>query len=197
MTCTNCHGEIITQSVYCPDCGSPVVRLRAAPRMAGFWRRATAVAIDLALFAPLILIVGHLAGVAPTDADLDNFKMLYNAGDQQALMRKQIEFMLQFGYLLLIVEVLLAPYYILMEHSAWQATVGKRIVGIQVTGMNDRRISLGTAVKRYFARNLSALPAQAGFIMAGFTKQKQTLHDLLCGTLVVIRRKELSRGPEW
>jgi uncharacterized RDD family membrane protein YckC len=76
-------------------------------------------------------------------------------------------------------------YYSLMESSEYQATIGKMALGIRVTDESGNRISFGRATGRYFAKILSALIIGIGFIMAGFTKRKQGLHDLLAETLVV------------
>ena len=48
-----------------------------------------------------------------------------------------------------------------------------------------RRISLGRAVGRYFAKILSGLILAIGYIMVAFTERKQGLHDLIVSTLVV------------
>jgi uncharacterized RDD family membrane protein YckC len=76
-------------------------------------------------------------------------------------------------------------YFALMESSAWQATLGKKILGIQVTGLDGRRIGFGRATGRFFGKFISALILSIGFIMAGFTERKQALHDMIAGTLVV------------
>ena len=82
-------------------------------------------------------------------------------------------------------------YYALLHSSAKQATVGKMVFRIKVTDLQGRRITLGKAAVRYFATWLSAIILSIGFLMAAFTKKKQALHDLLCGTLVVNAEAEL------
>jgi len=76
-------------------------------------------------------------------------------------------------------------YFALMESSAWQATLGKRAVGIKVTDMEGGRISFGRATGRHFGKFVSALIFYIGFIMAGFTEKRQALHDIMAGCLVV------------
>jgi len=76
-------------------------------------------------------------------------------------------------------------YWALFESSAWQATLGKRMVGIRVTDLQGQRISLARASGRFFGKLLSAFSLLVGFAMAGFTEKKQALHDLLAGCLVV------------
>jgi len=78
-------------------------------------------------------------------------------------------------------------YEAAMLSSAWQATVGKRALGIVVTDDEGKRLSFAHATGRHFAKWLSRLTLYIGFIMAGFTKKKQALHDMVAGTLVVNR----------
>jgi len=71
--------------------------------------------------------------------------------------------------------------------SEWQATIGKRAVGIQVTDLQGRRITFGHATGRYLAEFLSAVTLGIGYVMAGISSRKQALHDKVAGTLVVYR----------
>ncbi|HEU4869161.1 MAG TPA: RDD family protein [Actinomycetota bacterium] len=78
-----------------------------------------------------------------------------------------------------------AAYYIMMESSERQATIGKMALGLKVTDMNGARISAGTATVRYFSEILSGIILMIGYIMAAFTPKKQALHDIIAKTLVV------------
>ncbi|HQZ88641.1 MAG TPA: RDD family protein [Thermomicrobiales bacterium] len=78
-------------------------------------------------------------------------------------------------------------YFALQESSERQATVGKRAMKIVVTDEHGRRLSFARATGRSFARLLSGVFFYLGYILAAFTAQKQTLHDLIAGTLVVKR----------
>jgi uncharacterized RDD family membrane protein YckC len=74
-------------------------------------------------------------------------------------------------------------YEALLTSSAWQGTVGKKILGLRVTDEAGNRISFGRASGRHFAKYLSAI-FLVGFIMAAFTDRKRALHDMMAGTLV-------------
>jgi uncharacterized RDD family membrane protein YckC len=76
-------------------------------------------------------------------------------------------------------------YFSLMESSVWQATLGKKALGLTVTDLEGRRIGFGRATGRYFAKILSSLTLFIGYMMAGFTEKKQALHDIIAGTLVL------------
>lgn len=77
-------------------------------------------------------------------------------------------------------------YHALMESSAKQSTVGKMLLKIRVTDLNGQRISFARATIRHFSKVISVLTLFIGFLMAGWTKKNQTLHDKIAGCLVVI-----------
>lgn len=76
-------------------------------------------------------------------------------------------------------------YYALMESSKFQGTVGKILLNIKVTDVNFNRISFARATGRYFGKILSGMILMIGYIMAGFTDNKQALHDILAGCYVI------------
>ena len=57
-------------------------------------------------------------------------------------------------------------------------------VGIKVGNENGERISAGNAAGRFFGKILSGLILYIGYMMAGWDKKKQALHDKLAGTYV-------------
>jgi uncharacterized RDD family membrane protein YckC len=130
---------------------------------AGFWVRFWAQAIDSLIWTPLLILV-YLKFTL--DA------ILMGAGESLAFL-----------YFLLSV---LTPwlYSALFEAGKWQATPGKRILGVYVTDMNGRRISFGRATERYFSKFFSSLIFGIGYIIAGLTQNKQALHDKIANTLV-------------
>jgi uncharacterized RDD family membrane protein YckC len=77
-------------------------------------------------------------------------------------------------------------YYSLMESSSWGTTLGKRIVGIRVLDQSGNRIIFARASGRHFAKYISIFTLGIGYLMAGFTKQKQALHDQVASCLVVV-----------
>jgi uncharacterized RDD family membrane protein YckC len=83
--------------------------------------------------------------------------------------------------------ILYCAYYAGFHSSSSQATPGKKYLGIKVTDYEGGRIGLGRAIGRYFATLLSFIVLGIGFLMAAFTQKRQTLHDMICSTLVVNR----------
>jgi uncharacterized RDD family membrane protein YckC len=214
--CSKCGGVMADGAVFCSNCGqafavaaamarapmmsasvaAPIVGgvaaapayagYAAVPRVeyAGFWVRFLAFLIDGAVMGigfvliliPLIFLtgLGGIIGEIHPNEDMNDVGI----------------FML-FGLLFLAATVSLLwtwLYHALMESSEWQATVGKRLLGLVVTDMAGQRVSFGRATGRHFAKIVTNMvPAFIGYIMAGFTERKQALHDMLAGCLVLRR----------
>lgn len=81
--------------------------------------------------------------------------------------------------------VLAAIYWIGFERSAWQATPGKRALGLQVVDLRGGRPGLARAAGRHFAGALSWLTLNLGHALAALPPHKRALHDYLAGTRVV------------
>jgi uncharacterized RDD family membrane protein YckC len=131
-------------------------------RYAGFWPRVGAAFIDGILLWFVQMIVGFALGIL--------------LGRSQAPI----------GLLLQVFSISLDWLYsALMESSVFQATLGKLVLGIRVTNLSGQRITFGHASGRHFGKFLSAITLGIGYLMAGFTEQKQALHDLVASTLVI------------
>jgi uncharacterized RDD family membrane protein YckC len=75
-------------------------------------------------------------------------------------------------------------YWAAMESSGSQATLGKRIMGLQVADANGNRLNFLRALLRQMAKIISAIPLGIGFLVAAFHPRKQALHDLIVKTTV-------------
>jgi uncharacterized RDD family membrane protein YckC len=77
-------------------------------------------------------------------------------------------------------------YHALLESSEWQATAGKKALGLAVTDLAGHRISFARASGRHFGKIISGLiPLGIGYILAGLTEKKQAIHDMLASCLVL------------
>jgi uncharacterized RDD family membrane protein YckC len=76
-------------------------------------------------------------------------------------------------------------YYSLMETSKFQGTLGKMALGLIVTDLSGQPITFGRATGRYFGKIISGFTLLIGYMMAGWTQQKQALHDMMAGCLVL------------
>lgn len=86
-------------------------------------------------------------------------------------------------------------YFAGFESSGWQATPGKKALSLKVTGGSGSPVSFGRATGRHFGKLLSALLLGAGFIMIGFTSEKQGLHDMVADCHVVESRGARAPPP--
>ena len=146
---------------------------------AGFWRRAAALFIDSMLVGVAyyaIVIVGMLAiGIGSLGA-LENIDSL-GGGAIGGII----------AVVYLAYPLVSALYYVSMESSGAQATLGKMAVGIKVTDSDGHRLGRGRALGRWVSHLLCYMTLYIGYIMAGFTERKRGLHDMVASTLVVDR----------
>ena len=78
-----------------------------------------------------------------------------------------------------------AAYFISMESSNRQATVGKLALGMKVTDLEGKQLTPGRAAARYFSKIISSLILGIGYLFCLWTEKKQNLHDIIAKTLVV------------
>ena len=138
---------------------------------AGFWRRFAAYAIDYLL----VLLGGIVLGA-----------LVIRAGIVEDGTEGRFTLWLLVGYWL---------YCALLESSSWQATVGKRLIGIKVTNRRGERIGFARAAVRFVAKLLSVLTLFVGYLLIVVTARRQALHDLIAGTLVA--HDGVRRRPAW
>ena len=96
----------------------------------------------------------------------------------------------------LVYALLALPWSILFEQSSWQATPGKRALGLRVADEQGRRLKAGHALLRYLACGLSWLSLNIGHAMAALPPRHLALHDRLSDTRV-LRRPGPARLPAW
>ena len=215
MYCSNCGAAMADGAAFCSNCGqgfpvavaarAPILSASVAapmeggaaaipahagyaavPRVeyAGFWLRFLAFLIDnvvmgiafVLILIPLIFLtgLGGFIGTIHPDEDFNDVGIFMLIG----LIFLAATVSLVFTWL----------YHALMESSEWQATVGKKVLGLVVTDMAGQRVSFWRATARHFAKIITNMvPAFIGYIMAGFTEKKQALHDMLAGCLVLRR----------
>lgn len=77
-------------------------------------------------------------------------------------------------------------YWILMESSRLRASLGKRAMGIKVVDINGEKLTLLRSMGRNVSKLFSVVTLMVGFMMAGWTKNKQTLHDMMARCYVIL-----------
>ena len=87
-------------------------------------------------------------------------------------------------------------YFIYMTHK-YQATLGKKVLGIKVYSNKLEKSTLGKIILREtIGKFVSGIILLIGYIMAGFTDKKQALHDMMADT-VVIYNDSTKKTPVW
>jgi len=211
--CSKCGANVADGVAFCGACGQPMtgysvgagvqtaptgsnaapmpgysataqpVRQGSAVRAvayAGFWLRFVALIIDTIVLSIVRAIITVPFGLG---FGMRNRGMFMGHPPQNPE-----DFIPIFGMmvkLMVITMILNWLYYAIFESSSWQATLGKKALGLEVTDLAGNRISFGRATGRFFAKIISTLILFIGYIMAGFTEKKQALHDILAGTLVI------------
>ena len=76
-------------------------------------------------------------------------------------------------------------YFTGLESSKLKATLGKFLLGLKITDLNQDKISFMQANIRYWSKLISILMLTIGFLMIAFTSKKQGIHDMLAKTTVL------------
>lgn len=151
---------------------------------AGFWLRVVAAIIDNILLAIPEAIVGLFVFAG-------TFPMMMRSAEANP-MTMTFLFAPRFILLALVIVAGRWLYWASMEASEWQATLGKKALGLYVTDLEGRRTTFGRTSGRFWAgRGISAVPTLGGLyylidcIMVAFTERKQALHDQIANCLVL------------
>jgi uncharacterized RDD family membrane protein YckC len=181
---------------------------------AGFWRRATAWTIDIALLSPVLVpllrgpvrdgsaaLMALLAGIQEWTLEhmLAGTSLLGEALPLTDLARQLLDDPTMHALLLdangrlgaatlqgaLRVVLVAALYFAGFESSRWAATPGKRLLGLRVADLAAQRVGPGRALARFLAGSLSWLTLNLGHALAGFRRDHRALHDLVAGTQVL------------
>jgi uncharacterized RDD family membrane protein YckC len=168
-------------------------RIAAGLSPAGFWKRYVAYFIDVLLLYVVIEILAAAFLGGDSSSQLQQIMALTKSLDNPPAITQQLQPMLERTQTLLWQSMLFSTlayvlvgglYFVLMEASTWQATLGKRLVGIKVTDVQGQRIGVGRAAGRFFAASLSWLTLNVGHALAAWTPERRALHDYVAGTRV-------------
>ncbi len=197
MYCTRCGAWMEESAAFCSACGQragSAVQGRAAETAApqggyaGFWLRFAAWFIDTLILSATFLIV--LVPLVPAFLRHRPFEPPIVGPFEQPIPGGSDAILLFASWVLAVWLLALAAiwlYFALFESSSWQATPGKRALGLYVTDMQYRPISFARATGRNLGKIVSGMILYIGFLMAGFTEKKQALHDMLADCLVLRR----------
>ncbi|HTZ72666.1 MAG TPA: RDD family protein [Candidatus Aquilonibacter sp.] len=201
MFCQACGTNVADGTAFCTSCGRPIVGYSvgqtgavavaasypagitaSSTNYAGFWLRVVAALLDNIILtvpiAPLVILM--FASILPG--------LAIARGNPAFVIAAFLPRLIFLVILLLAMKWL---YWALMESSSWQATLGKKALGLYVTDLEGLRVSFGKASGRFWSgRGLSMVPLGNLYylvdcICCGFTDKKQAVHDMIAGCLVM------------
>jgi uncharacterized RDD family membrane protein YckC len=162
MFCRHCGTEAADSAVACARCGTPMGAMPGQPSpYASAPKRLAAYVIDY--FIVIIALVVPCIIVAAVGGKA--------------------------GAFLLVPLIFVGPwlYHALLVSSRHQGTLGKIALGIKVTDEVGRPIGFWHATGRLLAMLLSGFTMGIGYLMYFMTERRQTLHDRVAGTLVLVK----------
>ena len=156
---------------------------------AGLLRRTVAYVLDASLVQGLCWPLFWLGSVGPRADWAQAQAQLNVTGDPVAFVHAAVPAISALVTLQTVLYVVLAAvYFIGMEASSWQGSLGKHALGLRVVDLLGRPLSMQRAAARFAASGLSWATMNLGHAMAGWRQDRRALHDLVAGTQVVGRR---------
>jgi len=135
-------------------------RSKLENKYSGFWLRFVATIIDGIVWLPLTFLMPRI------------------------MSSTRVPVIQEVIIIILIYTILDAIYEIILTYK-FGGTVGKLLLGIKIVDENNKNITLGKSVGRYFSKYLSFLILCIGFLMIAFDNKKQGLHDKMVKSYVI------------
>ena len=189
VPCPRCLQPNEASSVYCLSCGTslyggagegwrrpqPAAFELGSP--GGFWFRAVAYIVDsLAVVFPLVMLWILTGQPVP-----ESFDEILNPPPGYERLQLLVMFTT------LVYDTALITFF--------ATTVGKRALGMYVLRSDGSRVGPGRALARHLLTAVSMnLTLGFIFLVVAFRQDRRGLHDLICDT-VVIRRRRQPQGP--
>lgn len=160
---------------------------------AGFWIRTAAALLDSFLLGLSSILFGIFTlphvHFEQWQGDTPSYQVAYTNTDLNssfAFPMPQIDVPDHGSYL----AIYMMLYFILMEASPLQGTLGKLALGLRVSTLHGNRISFLQSLIRTVIKTFVSFPLlYIGVLMVAFTPRKQGLHDLVARTLVLRRER--------
>ncbi len=143
---------------------------------ASFWKRAAAYLIDGIIYGLIAGFVNNILGAIIAIA-----MGVSTQGNDLPLSAA----LTSIGIALCVHFALFIGYYVWPEASSWQATIGKRILGLKVMDLEGKRISFIRSLWRNLAMFFSTIILCIGYLMSFWTEKKQCLHDILADCVII------------
>jgi uncharacterized RDD family membrane protein YckC len=188
LFCSQCGSQNMASAAFCQKCGASLgPSLSAAPAIypqavssvgyGGFWIRFLAFIVDGIIVRVAVFPFAAALGLMGLRHRPFTISGRLDEADIPAIFAAVFATFWIFAAINWLYDALLTS-------SAWQGTVGKKILNLKVTDEANNRISFARATGRHFAKYYLSTILFVGFIMAAFTDRKRALHDIIAGTLV-------------
>lgn len=138
--------------------------------------RGMALVIDAAFIYGMYLLSGPLNLIEQKFVTF--FLAKYNL--VLSLPQNILNYLFQYGSLFLML-----LFFVIIPLAFFNTSLGKRIFGIRVRGVDSYTLTLSLALKREFIYKPLSIAVVLGFILPFTNKEKQSIHDKLSRTLVV------------
>lgn len=184
-----------------------LVNEESTVKPAGFLVRFGAFLIDTVILSVIILLVNYVLTLFGLDIMNEIEKsnpeiiakfLTLNEQSQDAQIQIWMDYLQAVSestvfYFLIILKIL---YFALMHASSYQATIGKRILGIMVLDQYGNPLTFSKSFLRSIFLNFPAsivnIVFNFGCLMIFFTKNKQGLHDKIVRSYVIYGRTDIS-----
>ena len=143
---------------------------------AGAVTRVVAIAMDIAIVQVILFAIGVVAGLI-----IEAFGSVNLDGDVETIVGAAAVWLVAFDV------------YCTAFWSLTGQTPGMRALGIEVTALEGKRLSVRRSLVRLVGMFLAALPLFAGYVPILLRDDRRGLHDLLAGS--VVRYTEEKRPP--
>ena len=148
------------------------------PKYAGFIKRVVACGVDLFIWSFIFTIITSLYAFFN-----NGLESLLNIDSYLVMDRSEIISSTN-NIIWLFMPVCYFFYCVFSQYSKKMATIGQRIVGIEVTTTEDEPLSFGQAFMHNLAKIVNVITLGIGFIIVIFTQKKQSLSDIVTKTCV-------------
>ena len=194
MQCQICGANIAGNAIFCSHCGSRVqdacagcgryngqdadecfycgTRLRELLPVAS-WRRLAAFFIDVLALSLAMLTVWQVSSRLSGLEWANILGVSSSPDDSEITLRWP--------------GIVIITLYHTVGVAVWSTTLGKKALGLQTLRPNGSRIGIGRAFARSLAYWCSVSFLMLPFLMIIFRRDKRSLHDLICDTVVVRR----------
>ncbi len=163
--------------------------------LATFNRRLLASTIDMLLISILIMPVSYILSKFGITDEMIKLQMKPELMLEDVTVATFLKMLYTSGlisYILLMqfIMIFLTGLYIIYFWCKKGATPGKMIFKCKVIdAITGKNITIKQGIIRFLSIPLSIIPLLIGLFMIDFTKKRQSLHDKIAGTIVVIRPK--------